>query len=174
MSSDYQLIKPSTKILSALIEMKDFEELITKVIINASERVNYSPAKMLLERWARESEKHSQICQYIIVYFLSFFTGYCRTCIEEILTQSNRVKMLELLEVRIKELDLKEVYSFFKRQLIIKSKAEQRFKQIVEMTEDKDIKDILIKLSGDKRKHYEEAQQFIVVLEKTYGTQINK
>ena len=173
MSSDFPLFRPS-KILSALVELKDFEELITKVIIYTSERVHYFPARILLKRWARESEKHSQTCQYIIAYFLSFFTGYCRTCIEELLTPSSRLKILELFETRIEDLDQQELYNFFKRHSIIKSKAEQRFKQIAAMTEDRDIKDILMKISGDKKKHYEEAQQFIGMLEKTYGTQINQ
>ena len=170
MSQTYESPRPYHKLLSALLEMRDMGSLLERFATNVSERTDYPLAKELFDRWAQESAKHCQTCQYMIVYYLSLLTGDCKTCMKDIFDASFRwARIPELPELSVGSLEKEELCALVKKYLTMESEAERRFSEITEMTDDRDAKNLFIELSEAKKKQLEEIQQFINMSGRTYG-----
>jgi len=109
----------------------------------------------------------------MIVSFVSLLAGDCRTCMKDILAAFHSwVRIRELLELGTGVIGKRELHALIEKYLMIEAEAERRFAEMVKMTDDVEIKNMLVELLEAKKRRYQEGRRFIDMLEKTYGKMV--
>lgn len=171
----YEQVREFHKFLFALIEMRDFEEFIVKETGSLAERTEHGQAKEIFRRWNVQSEGHRNACQRMIEKVKEHTSNeWCITCMEDHRLSSYSWKRIVADIVMPKEgsLSVTDLYAVAKNHLAIEGAAEQRYAEMSEMTDDEEMKKMLMSLSKAEKIHHDEARMLMDTLEKTYGDKI--
>ena len=170
----YESIRELHKSLFALIEMKCLEESIVKETSTISERTEHQRAKGIFSRRNVGSEGYRNGCQRMIEKVKEHTSNeWCETCMEDHLLSSYSWKRI-VADIVMPEgsLSVTDLYAVAKNYLAIEGAIEQRYAEISEMTDDEEMKKMLMSLSKDEKIHHDEARMLMDTLEKIYGDKI--
>ena len=171
MQSNPKGVKSHLKLLLDLVEMRDLESFIISVTTNASERADLPQAREILIRWAQESQDHMNILQSAISKlqdktqnddYKVILDGYIDKpyCISQI---------LRFLQLDMKSLGVKEVYTLFKQHLTLEYNAGAKYAEMAQMTDDLEMREMLQKLSMCEKVHHSEAEHLLKSLKTEYS-----
>jgi hypothetical protein len=155
--------------------MKDLEALIIKETAGFGKLAMDGRAKDIFLRWNHDSASHLKACQGMIEKMReNTLYPECETCMNAHFSSSYGSKrVLELFfEPTKADLATRDLYFVAKKHLEIEGDAQRRYAEMSEMTDDEEMKKLLMSLSEAEKGHQTEAQLLVDMFEKIYGDKI--